>query len=400
MAGQPTNRGGAEPATEPAPARGETRHALRRLLALALAMSCLLAVAALRGPLATAWQRNVAYLWLVRTAGPERLRLELASADVADLAAPSRAASPVSSAPRLAGDPDVQRAAGLAALAERRGASAAAALALVADQAPGPLNLFWAGYAAWARGARAQGLARWRQANAGTYFYWRGYQARRAGDLSTAGTSLLIASLLPNSRAETFYELADARQMAGDHAGAIEALAQGLRRDRAGTPRARVRAAQLAFEQQRFDQAERLLRELLWAEPDNPAVLDLLGAALFWQRRPAESLPYLRAASRLEPRWPRPWILAARASAQLGHSCETLQTATQALTTLPRLPDADRAELEYLRGRALLELGRSAEAATALQVAAQLAPDNTEYQRLLRAALSAARQAPAQECPA
>lgn len=151
---------------------------------------------------------------------------------------------------------------------------------------------------------------------------------------------------------------------------------------RGDTRAARASAARLR-QAGRIDEAERLYRTILKAEPDQPTALNWLGALRHLRGDDARALELLTRAARIRPQEPLCLFHLAEVCRASGRFEEAADTYRRALQVQP-VP----ADLHFGLGTALLNLGRAREAADALSVAVAHAPDDPEARNNLGNALS------------
>jgi tetratricopeptide (TPR) repeat protein len=137
----------------------------------------------------------------------------------------------------------------------------------------------------------------------------------------------------------------------------------------AGAPEAKLQPALAALHAGRAAEAERLLRKLLRARPDDAEALHCLGVALLAQDEAKQALGFIERSLRLAPANSQAENNRATALGALGRHEEALESLGRAIRLKP-----DDAGLHYNRGNALRKLLRDATALEAYDTALHLDP--------------------------
>ncbi len=132
----------------------------------------------------------------------------------------------------------------------------------------------------------------------------------------------------------------------------------------------------------RLDEAERLYREALALDPDEPVVLHYLGVLLHDRGDSAHAVELLERAVALAPKWPEFHANLGMVLRKLGRTDEAAESYRRSLALQP-----DNAVTHYNLGNLLAAEGRLDEALTAYRRAVDLAPHIPECQNGLGATL-------------
>lgn len=167
------------------------------------------------------------------------------------------------------------------------------------------------------------------------------------------------------------------RARAGDWRGAADAYAAYLRQAPDSAP-ARYQLAVALAQLGRYEEAERRLREVLEALPENPSVMTALGMTLVRQKRAAEAVPWFQQVEQ----WRPGSALAALNTAIALADAAQLDAAAEKFKDVIRL-EPGNLEAHRQLGRVLLHLRRFDEAREAnLRAIALQAGDVTTLRQL------------------
>lgn len=156
----------------------------------------------------------------------------------------------------------------------------------------------------------------------------------------------------------------------------------------AGDPRVLLSLAEARFYEGRYDEAERISRDLVDRDPADLQARALLGLALAQRGQPDEALRYLIKS----PDHPAVHLGRALALGQLGDFLEAEAAVRQALKLAP-----DSAEAHRALGTTLTQQGRHGEALAEFTRALKLDPENAAAQAARDAVLLRLGQAPGTE---
>jgi len=193
---------------------------------------------------------------------------------------------------------------------------------------------------------------------------------------------LLAARPIPQTRVLLGRSYRDAGEYERARAELRAALAQDPRVRRAHYYLGMVLLADAASGPDGIETAIAEFREELKLAPDDALTNDQLGAALLEAGRPAEALPALEAAVRLDARWLHLHHLA-RARLALDQATEAAASSRRALelATDQGAAPAELEKIHYQLGLALRKLGAAAEAATQFSEARRVAMQGTNAPR-------------------
>lgn len=148
-----------------------------------------------------------------------------------------------------------------------------------------------------------------------------------------------------------------------------------------------IQQAGVALTQGRFDEAERLWREVHRREPEHPQALYALGAHALQRGRAREASEYLLAAHQIAPRDPTVLLLLANALKELGQNDDELRALDAALALDPYFLPALLSKAAWYERH-----GRVRVAAEIYRNCLKIAPPAERWSDALRGPLSHARQ--------
>lgn len=182
--------------------------------------------------------------------------------------------------------------------------------------------------------------------------YWASIAA---GNLAEESFAKLAA--LPES-AEIHELLAEAAQRSGQRPQSVQEWKKAAAMGPADQ-RLQGRLAEAQVKNREYEDAERLLRPLVQAAPENAEWQYLLGETLFQQRRAEEALPHLETARKLKAD-DLPTLEA------LGRTYLQLNRVSEAIPLLERALPIDEGPIQFALSSAYRRAGREQEAAAAL----------------------------------
>ena len=134
---------------------------------------------------------------------------------------------------------------------------------------------------------------------------------------------------------------------------------------------ARAAEGAAAMSDGRFEEAAKIYEELASARQGDAGLLMNLGMARYMAGHPADALPPLEKAARLQPSLAPVSLFLGAALLDLGRAAEALPRLQRAVAAMPQNPDA-----REMLARAYLESSRFVKAATQYRTLTTLQPDN------------------------